>query len=135
MSAQQIAAIYKTRWLIELIFKQLKSYYQLEALPSCKQEIVEALLYSAILTMIVSRTMQDLLQQQADQDQPKDQAEIYFPLLRTAAVLSAWADVLLRAVLKQAGCPPPDYDLAELIRKEAADPNRSRRLLQRIQHI
>ena len=34
LSAEQIAHTYQARWLIELIFKQLKSYYQLEALPS-----------------------------------------------------------------------------------------------------
>lgn len=137
LSAQQIAHTYQARWLIELIFKQLKSYYHLEALPSGKQEIVEALLYSAILTMMISRTIQDLLQQQqADQEKIDDQADIHFPILRTAAVLSAWADVLLRAVLQQAGCPSHEYDLTELIRREAADPNRSRRLLlQRIQTI
>jgi len=135
LTAQQIAHIYQARWLIELIFKQLKSYYQLEALPSSKQEIIEALLLSAILTMMVSRTMQELLQQ-AEQDPGQDQAEIHFPLLRTAAVLSAFADILLRAVLKEAGCPEPEYDLFELIRKEAADPNRSRKLLlQRIHAI
>lgn len=136
LSAQQIAHTYRARWLIELIFKQLKSYYQLEALPSGKQEIVEALLYSAILTMMLSRTIQDALQQEADQDQIDDQAEIHFPLLRTAAVLSAWAGTLLRALLQEAGCPKPVYTLSELIRKEAADPNRSRvLLLQRIQAI
>lgn len=133
LTAQQIAHTDQARWLIELIFKQLKSYYQLDALPSGKQEIVEALLYSAILTMMVSRTIQDALQQEGEQDLIDDQ-EIHFPLLRTAAVLAAWTGTLLSAVLHEAGCPTPEYPLSQLIRKEAADPNRSRvLLLQRIQ--
>ena len=122
--------------LVELIFKQLKSYYQIDALPSSKQEIVEVLLYTAILTMMISRTVQEVLELQANDEQTEDEAETYFPLLRTAAVISAWADKLLTAILKEVGLPKPAYSLSELIRKEAADPNRSRRLLlQRIQTI
>ena len=85
--------------------------------------------------MIVSRTIQDLLQQEVEKE-INDQADIHFPLLRTAAVLSVWTDVLLRAVLHEAGLSKPEYSLSQLIRKEAADPNRSRGLLlQRIQDI
>ncbi len=136
LSAKQIAQTYEARWLVELIFKQLKSYYQIDALPSSKQEIVEALLYTAILTMMISRTVQEVLELQANDEQTEDEAETYFPLLRTAAVISAWADKLLTAILKEVGLPKPAYSLSELIRKEAADPNRSRRLLlQRIQTI
>ena len=136
LSAKQIAHTYEARWLVELIFKQLKSYYQLDALPSSQQKIVEALLYTAILTMMVSRTVQECLQLQADDEQTQDEAETHFPLLRTAAVISAWAHRLLTAILKEVGLPKPAYSLSELIRKEAADPNRSRRLLlQRIQAI
>ena len=134
--ASRQTGTYEARWLVELIFKQLKSYYQIDALPSSKQEIVEALLYTAILTMMISRTVQEVLELQANDEQTEDEAETYFPLLRTAAVISAWADKLLTAILKEVGLPKPAYSLSELIRKEAADPNRSRRLLlQRIQTI
>ena len=136
LSAKQIAQTYEARWLVELVFKQLKSYYQIDALPSSKQEIVEALLYTAILTMMISKTVQEILELQTNDEQTQDEAETYFPLLRTAAVISAWADKLLTAILKEVGLPKPAYSLSELIRKEAADPNRSRRLLiQRIQAI
>jgi putative transposase len=135
LTAKQIAQTYAARWIIELIFKQLKSYYQLENLPSQKQQIVEALIYTAILTLMVSKTIQKTLKTVSD-DSISDQAETHFPILRTAAVLSAVSVCLLDAVLKQAGVQKAEFSLTQLILREAADPNRSRMLLlKRIQAI
>lgn len=135
LTAKQIAQTYAARWVIELIFKQLKSYYQLENLPSQKQQIVEALIYTAILTMIASRTIQKTLKTLSDES-TQDLAEIHFPILRTAAVLSTVSVQLSDAVLKQAGVKTLKYSLTQLILREAADPNRSRMLLlKRIQAI
>ena len=135
LTAKQIAQTYAARWIIELIFKQLKSHFQLENLPSQKQQIVEALIYTAILTMMVSKTIQKTLNDLTD-DSTQDQAETHFPILRTAAVLSALSFKLLEAVLKYAGVKTSDYSLTQLIRREVADPNRSRMLLlKRIQAI
>ena len=136
LTAIQIVQTYRARWIIELIFKQLKSYYHLEDLPSSKKPIVEALLYTAILTMMASRTVQEVLAEQTQLDQGEDEAEVVFPLLRLAAVLSNWAERVLNAVLAQAGIPAVDYDLTEMLRREAADPNRARKLLlQQIQDL
>lgn len=129
LSAAQIVQTYRARWFIELIFKQLKSYYHLEDLPSAKQPVVEALLYTAILTMFVSRTIQRLLEEDAEGQENGEYPDTVFPLLRLAAVLSAWHDRLLDAVLIEAGIQLKPLTLFDLIRKEAADPNRSRSLL------
>ena len=135
LTAKQVAQTYAARWVIELIFKQLKSHYQLENLPSSKQQIVEALIYTAILTMMVSKTIQKTLKNVSD-DSIQEQAETHFPILRTAAVLSALSGWLLKSVLKQAGVKTSNYSLTQLILREAADPNRSRMLLlKRIQTI
>ena len=96
---------------------------------SGKQEIVEALIYTALLTMAVSRTIQNLLEVEAQQAQNADQAERHFPLLRLAAVLRDVAHKLLETVLKEAGVPIVKRSLWEIIRDQAADPNRSRKLL------
>jgi putative transposase len=39
------------------VLKELKSHYRIEDLPSRKREIVEALVYAAVLTLVVSRRL------------------------------------------------------------------------------
>ncbi|MBM3303371.1 MAG: transposase [Deltaproteobacteria bacterium] len=136
LTAAQVAKTYAGRWIVELIFKQLKSYFQMDTLPSGKQEIVEALIYIALLTMAVSRTIQNLLEVDALHAQNPDEVERHFPLLRLAAVLRDMAHKLLEAVLKEAGVPIVERSLWDIIRNQAADPNRSRKLLlHRLQDI
>lgn len=50
-----IARIYRSRWEIEMIFKELKSFFRLHEFPTRKAEIVEALIYTAILSLVMSR--------------------------------------------------------------------------------
>ena len=57
LAADEIAATYAGRWAIELIFKELKSTYRIDDLPSSKKHVVEALILTAILTLIVSRQL------------------------------------------------------------------------------
>jgi hypothetical protein len=129
LKAQAIARIYSIRWLIELVFKQLKSFYHLEDFPSQNPNIVHALIYSAILTMIVSQTIEQVLRKRAENDaDPSDNQanKEVFPLLRLAAVVTTYCAQLLKAVLLCAGLKPTPLSLTDLIRKEARDPNRRR---------
>lgn len=57
LTAEEIAATYAGRWVIELIFKELKSAYRIDHLPSSKKHVVEALILTAVLTLIVSRQL------------------------------------------------------------------------------
>lgn len=57
LTAEEIAATYAGRWAIELIFKELKSAYRIDHLPSTKKHVVEALILTAVLTLIVSRQL------------------------------------------------------------------------------
>jgi len=57
LSPEDVARTYRARWEVELLFKELKSQYRIDELPSAKQHIVEALIYIAILTMTVSRLL------------------------------------------------------------------------------
>ena len=131
LSARTIALIYSVRWLVELVFKQLKSFYHLEDFPSSNPHIVHALIYSAILTMLVSQSLEHLLRQTSDTENTTQQAtgKDVFPLLRLAAVLNAYGQDLLKDVLRYAGVKPASLSLLELIRKEARDPNRKRLIL------
>ena len=56
-SAKDVAALYRARWTVELLFKQLKSDFGLEQMPSRKKDVVLALVYAAIITWVASREL------------------------------------------------------------------------------
>jgi len=57
VKAEEIGKIYAARWTIELLFRELKTSYQLESMPSCKSHVVEAFLYASFLTLLASRSL------------------------------------------------------------------------------
>lgn len=56
-SPAEIGEIYRLRWEIELLFKELKSTCRLEQLPSAREEVVFALLYATLLALLVTRAI------------------------------------------------------------------------------
>lgn len=134
LSPRAIAQTYTARWLIELLFKQLKSFYQLESFPSQNVHLVQALIYAALITLLVSRRIEQALRQLIAAKQAPDATleEAVFPLLRLAAVLTSLSSQLLQAVLQQAGLRSTPLSLTELLLKEAKDPNHKRDSLTQI---
>ncbi len=137
-SGRVIAQIYSARWIIEILFKQLKSFYQLNALPSTNKDLVHALIYAALIIMLVSQRIEQELRQLLQNKDDNEEAlqHTAFPLLRLAAVLSALSAKLLQAVLQHAGIKRQPLSLTQLIFKEAKDPNQKRKTLtQNLQKI
>jgi hypothetical protein len=119
LSAEDIQATYALRWQIELLFKELKSTYRLEDMPSRKRVVVEALLYAAILTLLVSRRLLAALRHR----RPGIAART--PLLRWALALESVAPELLLIMTR------PLREMKGLLRRteaillyEAVDPNK-----------
>jgi putative transposase len=56
-SPAEIADMYRLRWEIELLFKELKSTCRLEELPSSREEVVLVLIYATLLSLLVSRAL------------------------------------------------------------------------------
>lgn len=52
-----VPAMYRARWEIELLFKELKSGYRINQISSAKKEIAETLIYAALLTLLTSRRL------------------------------------------------------------------------------
>ena len=46
LSAEEIALLYGARWEIELIFKELKSHYRMDQIPSTNPNIVKCLIWN-----------------------------------------------------------------------------------------
>jgi IS4 transposase len=121
LSAEEIAQVYAARWQIELLFKELKSHYRIEDLPSSKREVVEALVYAAILTLVVSRTLLHAIRRKL-----RDTAD-RLPEQRFAAVFAAVAQDILMLMIR----PPRETKLTErlvtkMVLHEAIDPNANR---------
>lgn len=57
IKAEEIGKLYAARWTVELLFRELKSCYQLESLPSRKSHVVQAFLYASLLTPLASRAL------------------------------------------------------------------------------
>lgn len=138
LGARAIAQVYSARWLVELLFKALKSFYQLEGFPSQNIYVVQALIYAAVITLLVSRHLEQALRRllAAHQAEEETRNQLVFPWLRLAAVLTTLSAPLLLAVLQQAGLRRAPLSLTELILKEAQDPNQQRdSILRRLQNI
>ena len=130
LSAREVAQVYGARWQVELLFKELKSHYRLEDQPSRKRHIVEALLYAAVVTLIVSRRLLEAIREKLRS------LHRTIPEHRWAALFATAATEILRLLL----LPPRVAHgwgtwLETMWLHEALDPNLSRRpLLARVEN-
>ena len=115
---------YAARWQIELIFKELKSHYRLDELPTSKAHIVETLLLGAVITLLVSRRLLQAVRERLRRTAYK------MPEQRWAALFAGAATTILDIVVLPARVSRVfARRLESMLLHEAPDPNRSRRLL------
>lgn len=123
LATAHVGPIYAGRWEVELFFRELKLTHRLEQLPTRKRFVAEALIYAALLSMLLSRRLvRQLLPQQ----------RVFAPE-RWARLFSTFALDILAIFLAHRPSPTADQRLARLLKKEAPDPNRRPNLLQRVQ--
>lgn len=121
LAAEDIRATYALRWQIELLFKELKQHYRIEQMPSSKRVVVEALLYAALITLVVSRRLLALVRASLGELRER------VPLQRWAALFASVSQDLLVVMLR----PPRELSalldrLTSTLRHEAVDPNAAR---------
>jgi putative transposase len=123
LTVADIARTYALRWEVELLFKELKTHYRLDQLASRNPQVVEALLYAALLSLAASRALRHALRDAA-------KTAIVIPQRRWAALVSQYASDLLLAVITGREDPM----LVKLMLYEGADPTRTRpNLLQAVE--
>jgi putative transposase len=65
LSAEEVASLYSMRWEVELCFRELKSSYALDKFRTESAEVVEALIWSALLTLTAARRLHTLIRRRA----------------------------------------------------------------------
>lgn len=120
LSPEEIARTYAARWEVELLFKELKSHYQIDEIPSCKKHIVESLIYVAILTLTVSRALLFALRRCSDAPYERT------PERRWAAIFQTVAARLLQMLLTPNTPKRLWESLKRFLLHEFVDPNVNR---------
>lgn len=124
LKAEDVGKLYAARWTIELLFRELKSCYQLESMPSRKGYVVEAFLYASLLTLLASRVLLLAIRRWGSL------ADRRTPLERWARLLvSAAPDLLALVVDSAAMARTRERPLLRFFLAEAPDPNVKRKLL------
>lgn len=123
-SAEKIADLYRGRWFVELMFKELKSRYGLDVIVTTKPEIVKAIIYSAMITLVISRKLFVGYRDAMSRGGRNVTQE------RWAKFLVENSGDILREVLRQAEIPFTEKLLWQLKLRETEDPTPERERLQ-----
>lgn len=121
LEARHVAAIYAARWEIELLFRELKRHYRIDQTRSSNRHVAEALIYAAVLTLLVARQLRSWLVAH------RPALAERMPLDRWAALVETFAHDILDILVG-----PREIQLAlarrlkQLLLHEAVDPNRWR---------
>jgi putative transposase len=111
-------------WEVELLFRELKTQYELDEIDTSKTHIVEILLYTALLSLFVGRDLLELVTVQTDD-------EIVFSLEHWAGTVRSYAQLILHERGEYLGYSPPPL-LERLI--EDAQKIHKQRLILRATH-
>jgi putative transposase len=123
LPAEDVALLYRSRWSIELVFKELKRLYQLDVISSGAPAVVESLVLVAMLTLVVSHRLLNHMRLLT----PEKSAR--FTPLRWAESFYAIAPVIMGRVLKAAGIDEDPLLLIIYFMGEGVDPNVNRERL------
>jgi hypothetical protein len=115
-SPEQIATLYRARWDVELLFRELKFRYGIEKFDTSKAYIVKIQTTAALLTTSVSRA---ILQVFVDHGEERGE-DATFPTERWATMFRSYAQLILIGLADLYGFPPPN--IPELLYQEAKQP-------------
>jgi hypothetical protein len=122
--AEEIGKLYAARWTIELLFRELKSNYQMESIPSSKSHVVEAFVYASLLALLASRALLLAIRRWGHLADRKTPTERWARLFVCAS-----PDLLALVLDSVAMAHTRDRRLWTFFLAEAPDPNVKRRLL------
>jgi IS4 transposase len=122
LEPQELARLYGARWEIEILFKELKSKYALDVVPTTNPQVIEAFIWIAILTLLISRRIYTMIRRL----NPKANM-VRFTQLRWSNIYSESASSILNAVLQFLGLDTSLITSFKISMSEALDPHVNRR--------
>jgi IS4 transposase len=122
LNAKDIAKLYGARWDIELLFKELKSKYALDVLETKNVQVIEALIWTAMLTLIVSRRIYFLVRNSTAH--PEKMAQ--YTQLRWSTIFAENASDLLTVILHRCGIQRTFETIMSVYQSQALDPHVNR---------
>jgi hypothetical protein len=123
LAAEHMTAIYASRWEIELLFKEFKSGYRLEDIATANPAANLCLIYSALLTMLISRRLHRVL------GAGRKLRHRCLPHDRWWRLFVTVAKELMGICLDGKRREERLRELLDFLETEAPDPNRNRQLL------
>ncbi len=124
LTAEDIATLYSARWDVELIFKELKSRYALDMIDTTNPQIVEAYIWIAILTLLVSRRIYTLVRDSSDPEKI-----VRYTQLRWSTIFAENASDQLTLILRYNGIQRTFDTVMSVYQSQALDPHVNRKRL------
>ncbi len=121
LKAEEIAKLYGARWDIELVFKELKSRYAMDVVNTTNPNIVEAYIWIAILTLLVSRRIYSIVR-----NENKKKMRLRYTQLRWSTIFSENANDQLKLVLKYCDLDLTLETIMDVYSSQALDPHVNR---------
>lgn len=109
----QVGILYRARWEVEVLFRELKSRYKLDEISSTIPAIVEVLVLASIHTFVVSRVLLGVVHDEFT----KQGTQVIIPGEGWAKTFEAFAPTIFNRLSTYLGHDPPN--LVALMRKEA----------------
>ena len=121
LEAEDIAKLYGARWDIELIFKELKSRYAMDVVNTKNSNIMEAYIWIAILTLLVSRRIYNIVRSTNG-----NKLKVRYTQLRWSTIFTENASDQLKLVLQYCGIELSLDTIIDVYSSQALDPHVNR---------
>lgn len=121
LTAENVAELYRMRWEVELLFKELQSSYALDELDTKNPHAVEALIWSAVLTLIASRLIHRAAAARAGEEH-----YARFTNVRWGRIFRENAPGILSDVLRYEGVSSDTLSRVDFMAMVGMDPNVNR---------
>jgi IS4 transposase len=118
---EDIAKLYGARWDIELVFKELKSRYDLDVVNTTKPHIIEAYIWISILTLLISRRIYNIVRKHS----PKEKM-VQYTQLRWSTIFTENASDQLTLILRYCGVERTFETVMNVYQSQALDPHVNR---------